>query len=88
MMRPSPHQTYPRGGYSLEGKPSPTAERGTAFREVAPLESDAGNLGGKLANYNYCPGEFSPLGSNLKSSYNGEKKSGGVVFFICVMGAN
>lgn len=26
MMRPSPHQNYPRGGYSLEGKtPTPAA---------------------------------------------------------------
>lgn len=35
MMRPTPHQNYPRGGYSLEGKkPHPAATARTSKTKV------------------------------------------------------
>lgn len=40
MMRPSPHQNYPRGGYSLEGKrPPPPPVAAHKLRKIQLLEN-------------------------------------------------
>lgn len=48
MMRPSPHQNYPRGGYSLEGKTLANSRGVPTFPSVPKLVAWSSGVGKKL----------------------------------------
>lgn len=58
MMRPTPHQNYPRAGYSLEGKP-PTPVAAHNLKKIQLWKNSSSKVGEvifrKLLNLQNCP---------------------------------